>query len=45
MTLEELTQLAIECLADAFKRENIPAHVVNAAVTIVLTLDTKQPEP
>jgi len=37
MSREELKQAAIDCLAKAFKGEEIPVHVVQAAVSIVLT--------
>lgn len=38
MTREELKQVAIECLAKAFKGDSsIPAHVVQSATAIVLT--------
>lgn len=41
MSREELKQAAIECLAKAFKGDEIPAHVVQAAVAIVLTPEPK----
>ena len=41
VTREELKQAAIDCLAKAFKREAIPAHVVQAAVQILLIPDPK----
>jgi hypothetical protein len=43
MTYKELKQLALECLAKSFRGEVIPSHVVQAAVSIVLTpeLDVK----
>ena len=37
MKHEELKQAAVECLAKAFKGEQVPAHVVQAATAIVLT--------
>lgn len=37
MSREELKQAAVECLAKAFKGEDVPVHVVQAAVSIVLT--------
>ena len=37
MTHDELKQTAVECLAKAFKGEEVPVHVVQAATAIVLT--------
>jgi hypothetical protein len=37
MTHEEMKQAAIDCLAKAFKGEDVPAHVVQAATAIVLS--------
>lgn len=34
MTIQELKQVAFECLAKAFKGEEIPVHVVQAAVAV-----------
>jgi hypothetical protein len=42
MSKEELRQAAREVLAKAFKGEDVSAHVVHAATTIVLS---KDPEP
>lgn len=39
MSREELKSAAIECLAKAFKGEDVPNHVVQAATAIVLTPD------
>ena len=41
MKHEELKQAAVECLAKAFKGEQVPAHVVQAATAIVLTPPTR----
>lgn len=37
MAREELTQEAMKCLSKAFSGEEVPVHVVQAAVAIVLT--------
>ncbi len=39
MSREELKTAAIECLAKAFRGDDIPMHVVQAATAIVLTPD------
>lgn len=36
MTREELKQAAINCLVEVFKGKDMPVHVVNAAIAIVL---------
>lgn len=41
MTREELKQEAIDCLAKAFKGEEVPTHVVQAAVSILVTPEPK----
>ncbi len=41
MSREELKTAAIECLAKAFRGDDIPMHVVQAATAIVLTPDPK----
>jgi hypothetical protein len=52
MSRDELRQAAIDCLANAFKGESlkggpdgadVPSHVVQAAVAIVLTPDESKP--
>jgi hypothetical protein len=42
MTRDELKQSAIECLAKAFAGKKVEVHVIQAAVSIVLSPD---PEP
>lgn len=37
MSREELKEAAINCLAKAFKGDEVPVHVVQAATAIVLT--------
>lgn len=38
---EELKASAMECLAKAFKGDEVPAHVVQAATAIILTPEPK----
>jgi hypothetical protein len=40
MTQDELKQVAVDYLAKAFDNPDSPAHLVQAAVAIVLTLKT-----
>jgi hypothetical protein len=43
-----LTKAATECLAKAFRGDDVPVHVVQAAVAILLTprpLTPAEPEP
>lgn len=37
MSHADLQQAAIACLAKAFNGDDIPAHVVQAAVSVILT--------
>jgi hypothetical protein len=39
MTRDELKQAAIDVLAKAFKGDEVPAHVVQAAVSVLLYAD------
>lgn len=41
MTQEQLRQAAIDCLVKAFTGSDVQVHVVQAAVSIVLTLAPK----
>lgn len=41
MTREEMKQAAIDCLGKAFKEGGVDPHLVQAAVSIVLTPDPK----
>lgn len=36
MTREEIIQAAIECLVKAFKGQDVPPHVAQAAVSITM---------
>lgn len=41
MTRDELKQAAVESLAKAFRGDEVPVHVVQAAVAIILAVDPK----
>lgn len=45
MTGEELKQAACECLAKAFKGEEVTAHVVQAAVSVLSIMGTPHDPP